>query len=60
MGLEIVGDTTVQFTAFQQKEFARWKKVIEDRKITPDLRPAAGSAAATWLTPSPRTAAWTP
>jgi tripartite-type tricarboxylate transporter receptor subunit TctC len=36
VGLEIVGNTTEQFTAFQQQEFARWKKVIEVRKITAD------------------------
>ena len=36
MGLEIVANTTEQFTAFQQQEFARWKKVIEVRKITAD------------------------
>jgi tripartite-type tricarboxylate transporter receptor subunit TctC len=36
LGLEVVGNTTEQFTAFQQQEFARWKKVIEVRKITAD------------------------
>jgi tripartite-type tricarboxylate transporter receptor subunit TctC len=36
VGLEIVGSTPEQFTAFQQQEFARWKKVIEFRKITAD------------------------
>ena len=36
VGLEIVGNTTEQFTAFQQQEFARWKKVIEVRRITAD------------------------
>lgn len=36
VGLEIVGNTMEQFTAFQQQEFARWKKVIEVRKITAD------------------------
>jgi tripartite-type tricarboxylate transporter receptor subunit TctC len=36
VGLEIVGNTPEQFTAFQQQEFARWKKVIETRKITSD------------------------
>jgi len=36
LGLEIVGNTPAQFTAFQQQEFARWKKVIEVRKITAD------------------------
>jgi tripartite-type tricarboxylate transporter receptor subunit TctC len=36
VGLEIVGNTSAQFTAFQQQEFARWKKLIEVRKITAD------------------------
>ncbi len=36
LGLEIVGNTPAQFTAFQQQEFARWKQVIEVRKITAD------------------------
>ena len=36
VGLEIVGNTPEQFTAFQQREFARWKQVIETRKITAD------------------------
>ena len=36
LGLEIVGNTPAQFTAFQQQEFVRWKKVIEVRKITAD------------------------
>ncbi|MGY0195508.1 Bug family tripartite tricarboxylate transporter substrate binding protein [Leptothrix sp. BB-4] len=35
-GLEIVANTPEQFTAFQQQEYARWKKVIEVRKITAD------------------------
>ena len=35
-GLEIVGNTPEQFAAFQQQEFARWKKVIETKKITAD------------------------
>ena len=35
-GFEIVGNTPEQFTAFQAAEFARWKKLIEDRKITAD------------------------
>jgi tripartite-type tricarboxylate transporter receptor subunit TctC len=34
VGFEIVGNTPEQFTAFQQKEFARWKTLIETRKIT--------------------------
>jgi tripartite-type tricarboxylate transporter receptor subunit TctC len=36
VGLEIVANTPEQFTAFQQQEFARWKKVIEVRKISAD------------------------
>jgi len=36
LGLEVVGNSTAQFTAFQQQEFARWKNVIEARKITAD------------------------
>ncbi len=36
VGLEIVGNTPEQFAAFQAAEFARWKKVIEVRKITAD------------------------
>jgi tripartite-type tricarboxylate transporter receptor subunit TctC len=36
LGLEIVANTPAQATAFQQQEFARWKKVIEVRKITAD------------------------
>jgi tripartite-type tricarboxylate transporter receptor subunit TctC len=36
LGLEVVGNTPQQFTAFQQQEFERWKKVIEVRKITAD------------------------
>ena len=36
IGLEVVANTPEQFTASQAKEFARWKKVIEDRKITAD------------------------
>lgn len=35
-GLEIVGNTPEQFAAFQQQEFARWKRVIETKKITAD------------------------
>ena len=35
-GFEIVGNTPEQFTAFQQSEFDRWKKVIIERKITAD------------------------
>jgi tripartite-type tricarboxylate transporter receptor subunit TctC len=36
LGLEVVGNTMAEFTSFQQQEFARWKKVIEVRKITAD------------------------
>jgi tripartite-type tricarboxylate transporter receptor subunit TctC len=36
VGLEVVGNMPEQFAAFQQQEFARWKKVIEVRKITAD------------------------
>ena len=36
LGLEIVANTTAQITTFQQQEYARWKKVIEVRKITAD------------------------
>jgi tripartite-type tricarboxylate transporter receptor subunit TctC len=36
MGLEIVANTPEQFAAFQQQEFARWKRVIEVRKISAD------------------------
>lgn len=36
MGLEIVANTPEQFAAFQAQEFARWKRVIETRKITAD------------------------
>ena len=36
LGLEIVANTPAQATAFQQQEFARWKNVIEVRKITAD------------------------
>jgi tripartite-type tricarboxylate transporter receptor subunit TctC len=36
IGFEVVALTPEQFSAFQQKEFARWKKVIEDGKITAD------------------------
>jgi len=34
IGLEVVANTPEQFAAFQAKEFARWKKVIEAGKIT--------------------------
>ncbi|NDY93629.1 Bug family tripartite tricarboxylate transporter substrate binding protein [Ideonella livida] len=36
LGFEIVGNTPEQFTAFQAREFARWKKVIEVGRITAD------------------------
>ncbi len=36
VGLEIVANTPEQFATFQQKEFARWKEVIEKGKITAD------------------------
>jgi hypothetical protein len=36
IGLEVVGNTSAQFAAFQQQESARWKKVIEAGKITAD------------------------
>ncbi len=36
LGFEIVGNTPEQFAAFQAGEYARWKKLIETRKITAD------------------------
>jgi len=36
IGLEVVGNTPEQFAAFQQQEYARWKKVIETGNITAD------------------------
>jgi tripartite-type tricarboxylate transporter receptor subunit TctC len=36
LGFEIVANTPEQFTAYQATEFARWKKLIESRKITAD------------------------
>ncbi|HMO44686.1 MAG TPA: tripartite tricarboxylate transporter substrate binding protein [Rubrivivax sp.] len=36
LGFEIVGNTPEQFAAFQQRENARWKQLIEARKITVD------------------------
>lgn len=36
LGFEIVANTPEQFTAFQATEFARWKKLIEARKIAAD------------------------
>jgi tripartite-type tricarboxylate transporter receptor subunit TctC len=35
-GFEIVGNTPEQFTRFQATEYARWKSLIETRKITAD------------------------
>ncbi|MEK8049244.1 tripartite tricarboxylate transporter substrate binding protein [Ideonella sp. DXS22W] len=35
-GFEIVANTPEQFTKFQAAEYARWKTVIETRKITAD------------------------
>lgn len=35
-GLEIVGSTPAEFTAFQARENARWKNLIQARKITID------------------------
>ena len=36
LGFEIIGNTPEQFAAFQQREFARWKTVIETGKISAD------------------------
>ncbi|HVE48813.1 MAG TPA: tripartite tricarboxylate transporter substrate binding protein [Casimicrobiaceae bacterium] len=36
LGFEIVGNTPAEFTAFQAAEFARWKQLIETRKISAD------------------------
>lgn len=36
LGFEIVGNTPAQFTAYQAAEFARWKQLIESRKISAD------------------------
>jgi len=35
-GLEVVASTPAEFTAFQAKEWARWKTLIDTRKITAD------------------------
>ena len=35
-GLEIVGSTPAEFTAFQARENQRWKALIETRKLTAD------------------------
>ena len=36
LSAEPVANTPAQFAAFQQQEYARWKQVIETRKITAD------------------------
>jgi tripartite-type tricarboxylate transporter receptor subunit TctC len=36
IGFEMVTNTPAEFAAFQQKEYARWKKVIEAGKISID------------------------
>jgi tripartite-type tricarboxylate transporter receptor subunit TctC len=36
LGFEIVANSPAQFAAFQEQEYARWKKVIEVGKITAD------------------------
>lgn len=36
VGMEVVANSPEQFAAFQQQEFARWKRVIEVRRITAD------------------------
>jgi len=36
LGFEIVANTPDQFAAYQQRENARWKQLIETRKITAD------------------------
>ncbi len=36
VGFEIVANTPEQFAAFQQREFARWKQLIDTRKISAD------------------------
>ena len=36
VGFEIVANTPAEFAAFQAAESARWKKLIETRKITAD------------------------
>ena len=35
-GFEIVANTPEQFAQFQAAEYARWKNLIETRKITAD------------------------
>ncbi|RYF62620.1 MAG: tripartite tricarboxylate transporter substrate binding protein, partial [Comamonadaceae bacterium] len=34
IGFEIVANTPAEFAAFQQKEYAKWKQVIETGKIS--------------------------
>jgi tripartite-type tricarboxylate transporter receptor subunit TctC len=34
IGFEVVANTPEQFVAFQQAESARWKQLIESRKIS--------------------------
>jgi tripartite-type tricarboxylate transporter receptor subunit TctC len=36
LGFEIVGNSPEQFTAYQATEFARWKTLIDSRKISAD------------------------
>jgi tripartite-type tricarboxylate transporter receptor subunit TctC len=36
LGFEMVGGTPEQFAAFLQRENARWKRLIEQRRITVD------------------------
>ena len=36
LGFEIVANTPEQFTTYQAAEFARWKKLIDSRKIEAD------------------------
>lgn len=36
VGFEIVANTPEQFAAYQQRESARWKQLIEARRITAD------------------------
>ena len=35
-GMEVVANTPAEFTQFQAREYARWKQLIETRKITAD------------------------
>ena len=35
-GFDIVANTPEEFTAFQAREYTRWKALIEARKITVD------------------------